>query len=106
MASNLALGSGRTSDTARFAPVDVGMMLSAAARARLRSLCGRSCSFWSAGYAWIVVIIPRSIPKLPWRTCAGGTKQLGGQPALGTPVGALGAEPWGWRPLRQMQCGL
>ena len=30
------------------APVEVGTMFSAAARARRRSLCGPSCRFWSA----------------------------------------------------------
>src|SRR5690242_10398064 len=45
MPANFPASSGITSATARFAPVDVGMMLSAAARARRRSLCGRSCSF-------------------------------------------------------------
>src|SRR5712692_7512451 len=47
MPANLPASSGSTSATARLAPVEVGMMLSAAARARRRSLCGRSCSFWS-----------------------------------------------------------
>src|SRR6059058_1373179 len=46
--ANLPASSGSTSATALFAPVEVGMMLSAAARARRRSLCGRSWSFWSA----------------------------------------------------------
>src|SRR6202040_4034383 len=73
---NLPASSGRTSATARLAPVDVGMVLSAAARARRRSLCGRSCSFWSAVYAWIVVIIPRSMPNESFSTFASGTKQL------------------------------
>ena len=39
--------SGMTSAVALAAPVVVGMMLSAAARARRRSLCGRSRICWS-----------------------------------------------------------
>ena len=38
---------GGPSDTARAAPVVVGIMDMAAARARRRSLCGRSKIFWS-----------------------------------------------------------
>ena len=45
--SSLPLSSGSTSDTARAAPVVVGIMDMAAARARRRSLCGRSRIFWS-----------------------------------------------------------
>src|SRR5207248_804304 len=48
MPANFPARFGSTSATARLAPVDVGMTLSAAARARRRSLCGRSCSRWSA----------------------------------------------------------
>ena len=36
-----------TRPVARAAPVDVGTMLVAAARARRMSLCGRSSRFWS-----------------------------------------------------------
>jgi hypothetical protein len=39
--------SGSTRDVALAAPVVVGMMDMAAARARRRSLCGRSRMFWS-----------------------------------------------------------
>ena len=45
--SSLPLSSGSTSETARAAPVVVGIMDMAAARARRRSLCGRSRIFWS-----------------------------------------------------------
>ena len=45
--SNLPLRSGITSATALAAPVVVGIMLMAAARARRRSLWGRSRIFWS-----------------------------------------------------------
>ncbi len=42
------LSSGSTSPTAFAAPVEAGIRLSAAARARRRSLCGMSWSRWSA----------------------------------------------------------
>ena len=45
--SSLPLSCGRTSPTALAAPVVVGMIDIAAARARRRSLCGRSSRFWS-----------------------------------------------------------
>ena len=45
-AVELARSSGSTSDTARAAPVVVGPRITAAARARRRSLCGRSRIFW------------------------------------------------------------
>src|ERR687893_1702221 len=64
------------------APVEVGTMLIAAARARRRSLCGPSCRFWSWVYAWIVVIRPFSIPIASCRTFAMGARQLVVQDAL------------------------
>jgi hypothetical protein len=45
--SSLPLSFGRIFPTARAAPVVVGMMFIAPARARRRSLCGRSRMFWS-----------------------------------------------------------
>ena len=45
--SSLPLSSGMTRPIALAAPVEVGTTLSAAARARRRSLCGPSCRFWS-----------------------------------------------------------
>ena len=45
--SSLPLSSGITRLKAFAAPVEVGIMDMAAARARLRSLCGKSSSFWS-----------------------------------------------------------
>ena len=45
--SSLPLSCGRTRPIALAAPVEVGTMLRAAARARRRSLCGPSCRFWS-----------------------------------------------------------
>lgn len=44
---NLPLRAGITNPIAFAAPVDVGIMERAAARARRRSLCGRSRIFWS-----------------------------------------------------------
>ena len=44
---SLPLSSGRTSLTALAAPVVVGIMERAAARARRKSLCGKSSSLWS-----------------------------------------------------------
>ena len=55
--------SGSTSPIALAAPVLVGIIDSAAARARRRSLCGRSRMCWSLVYEWIVVIRPRLMPK-------------------------------------------
>ena len=46
------------------APVEVGMMFIAAARARRKSECGRSRIFWSFVYEWTVVMKPRTILKL------------------------------------------
>jgi glyceraldehyde 3-phosphate dehydrogenase len=45
--SSLPLSAGSTRPIALAAPVEVGTMFSAAARARRRSLCGPSCRFWS-----------------------------------------------------------
>jgi hypothetical protein len=49
--STLPLRSGITSPIAFAAPVEVGIRLIAAARARRRSLCGRSRICWSFVYA-------------------------------------------------------
>src|SRR6186713_2640232 len=58
MPSRRPLSSGSTSPTAVAAPVVVGIIESAAARARRKSLCGRSRSCWSLVYEWTVVIQP------------------------------------------------
>jgi hypothetical protein len=50
MPSSLPLRCGSTRPTALAAPVVVGIMLTAAARARRRSLCGKSWIFWSLVY--------------------------------------------------------
>src|ERR1700730_14795892 len=58
------------------APVDVGTMFIAAARARRRSLCGPSCRFWSCVYAWMVVIRALTMPNSSLRTLASGPRQF------------------------------
>ena len=76
MPSTLPLRSGITSPIARAAPVDVGIRLIAAARARRRSLCGRSRICWSFVYAWIVVMKPCSIVSSSCSTFASGATQF------------------------------
>jgi hypothetical protein len=59
------------------APVVVGIMLTAAARARRRSpLCGRSRMCWSLVYECTVTIRPFMMPKLSFSTLAIGARQL------------------------------
>ena len=82
--STLPFSSGMTTPIALAAPVDVGMRLIAAARARRRSLCGRSRICWSFVYAWIVVMKPDSIPQASWRTLASGATQFVVQEAFET----------------------
>ena len=60
------------------------MRLIAAARARRRSLCGRSSVCWSFVYAWIVVMKPRSIRYASCRTLATGATQFVVQEAFET----------------------
>src|SRR4051794_32088164 len=76
MPSTFPFRCGSTSPIARAAPVDVGIRLIAAARARRRSLCGRSSTCWSFVYAWIVVMKPRSIPNVSSSTFAIGATQF------------------------------
>ena len=45
---NLPFNLGNTKPIALAAPVDVGTILTAAARALLKSRCGASCNLWSA----------------------------------------------------------
>merc|ERR1719181_188537 len=54
--------SGNTSATAFAAPVVVGTMLSAAARARRMSRCDASSRRWSPVYECVVVIRPLTMP--------------------------------------------
>ena len=76
MPSRRPCSSGSTWPTATAAPVVVGIIETPAARARRRSLCGRSSSFWSFVYEWTVVIQPRRRPKLSCSTLATGARQL------------------------------
>src|SRR5438552_18839563 len=80
--SSLPFSSGMTRWRALAATVELGIMLMAAARARRRSLCGRSRSFWSLVYEWMVVMVPLWMPKVSWRTLATGARQLVVQEAL------------------------
>ncbi len=68
--------SGNTLATARAAPVVVGMIESAAALARLKSLCMRSSVCWSFVYAWTVVMSPLIILKLSLSILATGARQF------------------------------
>src|SRR4029077_15704907 len=74
--SNLPFSSGKTNATALAAPVDVGIIEIAAARALRRSLWGRSNNCWSLVYEWIVVIYARRIPKCSCITFATGARQF------------------------------
>src|SRR5512134_3449970 len=80
--SSLPAISGITSLRALAAPVEVGMMLIAAALARRRSECGRSRIFWSLVYACTVVMKPQAILKLSCATLTAGASPLVVQDAL------------------------
>src|SRR6266513_4913473 len=74
--SSFPLSSGMTRCNALAAPVEVGIMDTAAARARRKSLCGKSKMTWSFVYEWIVVMVPLTILKLSFITFAMGARQL------------------------------
>ena len=76
MPSSLPLSLGSTRPTAVAAPVVVGIMLTAPARARRRSLCGKSWIGWSFVYECTVVMKPRLMPNLSSRTLAVVARQL------------------------------
>src|SRR5438477_105233 len=76
MPSSLPLSLGSTRPTAVAAPVVVGIMLTAPARARRRSLCGKSWIGWSLVYECTVVMKPRLMPNLSSRTLAVVASQL------------------------------
>src|SRR5262249_47545538 len=76
MPSSLPAIAGSTSLSALAAPVVVGIIDSAAARARRRSLWGRSRICWSLVYEWIVVISSDTMPKPSCSTLATGARQL------------------------------
>src|SRR5258708_34860637 len=73
---NLPFNSGSTRATALAAPVLVGMMLTAAARARRRSAWGASRIFWSVVYECTVVISAEVMPNDSCKTLATGARQL------------------------------
>ncbi len=74
--SSLPLSFGSTRPTAVAAPVVVGIMLSAAARARRRSLWGKSCTGWSFVYEWTVEAKPRLMPNASSSTLTVVARQL------------------------------
>ena len=76
MPSSLPFSCGSTRPVAFAAPVEVGMMFTAAARARRRSLCGRSRMLWSFVYACTVVMKPCSMPNASSITFAIGATQF------------------------------
>jgi len=88
---SLPSSSGTTRPIAFAAPVDVGTRFAAAARARRRSLCGPSCRFWSAVYAWMVVIRPLLMPRPSCSALAIGARQFVVQDALEITVCAAGS---------------
>src|SRR5262249_53940581 len=76
MPSSLPLSSGSTRPTAVAAPVVVGIMLTAPARARRRSLWGKSWIGWSFVYECTVDAKPRLIPNVSSSTLATVARQL------------------------------
>src|SRR5882762_1099095 len=98
MPFSLPLSSGMARLVAFAAPVDVGMMLIAAARARRRSLCGRSRIAWSFVYAWIVVMKPIWMPNASSSTFAIGATQLVVHEALEITWWVAGSYAWSFTP--------
>src|SRR5438477_644661 len=84
MPSSLPFRCGSTRPTAVAAPVVVGIMLTAPARARRRSLCGKSWMCWSLVYECTVDAKPRVIPKVSSRTFTVVARQLVVHDALET----------------------
>ena len=76
MPSSLPLSFGSTRPTAVAAPVVVGIMLTAAARARRRSWCGKSCTGWSFVYECTVEAKPRVTPNASSSTFTVVARQL------------------------------
>ena len=76
MPSSLPFRCGSTSPMARAAPVEVGMIESAADRARRRSLWGASSRRWSPVYEWQVVMKPCAIPNVSSSTLTSGARQF------------------------------
>src|SRR5437763_4864676 len=92
----------RTSPVDRAAPVDAGMLLTAAARARRRFVWARSRRFWSLVYACTVVISPLRTPKASSSTLTMGTKQLVVHEALETTVCWAGSKVWSFTPMMKV----
>lgn len=82
MPLSLPLSLGSTSATALAAPVVVGTMLSAAARARRRSRWLASSRRWSPVYECVVVMVPLTMPNFSSSTLTKGARQLVVQLAL------------------------
>src|SRR5512134_1094926 len=83
MPVSFLLSSGITLPTALAAPVEDGMMFSRMPRPPRQSLLeGPSTVFWVAVAACTVVIRPRLMPKVSFRTLATGARQLVVQEAL------------------------
>src|ERR1035437_6256972 len=80
--SSLPALSGITSLRALAAPVEVGIMLSAAARARRRSLFGVSGMTWSLVLLWMVVMMTLTRPQVSRTPLTTGARQLVVQLAL------------------------
>src|SRR6187549_2581367 len=85
MPVSLPFSSGITLPTALAAPVDDGMMFSRMPRPPRQSfLDGPSTVFWVAVVACTVVIRPRLMPQLSFKTLATGARQLVVQDAFET----------------------
>mmetsp|Transcript_8089 Transcript_8089/g.18341 ORF Transcript_8089/g.18341 Transcript_8089/m.18341 type:complete len:342 (+) Transcript_8089:276-1301(+) len=82
---------GSTSATAFAAPVEVGTMFIAAARARRRSRCDASSRRWSPVYECVVVIVPLTTPNSASSTLTNGARQLVVHEALEM-MGACGSK--------------
>ena len=83
MPVSFLFSSGMTLPTALAAPVDEGMMFSRMPRPPRQSLFeGPSTVFCVAVAACTVVIRPRLMPQVSWRTLATGARQLVVQEAL------------------------
>src|SRR6476469_9103673 len=101
--SSLPLSWGSTRPMALAAPVDVGTTLSAAARARRRSLCGPSWRFWSWVYAWMVVIRPLTMPSPSSSAFAIGARQLVVHEALEMMLWLVGSYSSSFTPMTTVQ---
>ena len=99
------LHDGRTRPMAFAAPVLVGMMLTAAARARRRSLWTRSWTFWSFVYECTVVMKAFWSPKLSARTFVTGARQFVVHEALLRMLCVVGLYVWWFTPRTMVTSG-